>query len=407
MEQNIKLTSKAEEFVFELFKKGDTSKLLYHNFSHTHNVVLACKEIAEGSHISKEELDIVILSAWFHDVGYLTSCENHEETSVKSAKKFLTKEGYSDKNIELVSGCIMATKMGAEPQNLLQEIICDADMRGLSKDNYSNRSQLLREECLLLNRTTFIEENDWLEKEIDFLSKHQYHTKFAVLNYNPLKLQNILDRKVELAKNKEKSENQKEKNTLKEKDLKLKIDKSKIPEKGIETMFRTALKNHIELSAIADNKANMMLSVSALILSIVISSLASKLDTHTELIVPTVFIVLVCLVTIVLATLSTRPKITVGKFSPDDVKKRKANLLFFGNFHKMKVDDFEWGMKEMMKDKDYLYGSLIRDLHSLGVVLARKYQFLRLCYLIFMYGMIITVVAFGISAFMVPDLTSL
>lgn len=168
-------------------------------------------------------------------------------------------------------------------------------------------------------------------------------------------------------------------------------------------MFRTSLKNHMELSAIADNKANMMLSVSALVLSIVISSLASKLDKHSELIVPTIFIVLVCLVTIVLATLSTSPKITGGKFSTDDVKKRKANLLFFGNFHKMKLDDYDWGMKEMMKDKEYLYSSLIRDLHSLGVVLARKYQFLRWCYMIFMYGMIMAVLAFGVSALVAPN----
>jgi predicted metal-dependent HD superfamily phosphohydrolase len=408
MGQNIEILKKTEEFVFELFKAADTSRLLYHNFIHTNNVVLACKEIGEGSNVSEEELEVLTLSAWFHDVGYLTSCENHEEIGVKCALEFLTKEAYPVKNIERIVGCIMATKMGVTPETLLQEIICDADMRGLSSDAYTNRSKLLREECLFYKGEAFIgKEEEWLEKEIIFLSKHSYYTKFAVLNYTPNKLQNILARKAEFEKQKGKSGDQDKKNKLKEKELKLKIEKSEIPEKGIETMFRTALKNHMELSAIADNKANMMLSVSALVLSIVISSLASKLDKHSELIVPTIFIVLVCLVTIVLATLSTRPKITGGKFSTEDVKNRKANLLFFGNFHKMKVDDYEWGMKELMKDKDYLYGALIRDLHSLGIVLARKYQFLRLCYLIFMYGMIIAVIAFGIAALIGPSSLSL
>ena len=403
MSKEIGIIKKAENFVFELFKTADTSKLLYHNFTHTNDVVLGCIEIGEGSNVSEEEMEILTLSAWFHDVGYLTAWENHEEIGVKHATEFLSKEGYAEKNIELVTGCILATKMGAAPQTFLQEIICDADMKGLSRENYDYRSQLLREECLLLKGVSCGEEEEWIEKEIEFLVQHVYYTKFAVLNYGPNKLLNVLTRKAELAKNKGKAGGQDKKNKIKEKELKLKLDKAQIPEKGIETMFRTSLKNHMELSAIADNKANMMLSVSALVLSIVISSLASKLDKHSELIVPTIFIVLVCLVTIVLATLSTSPKITGGKFSTDDVKKRKANLLFFGNFHKMKLDDYDWGMKEMMKDKEYLYSSLIRDLHSLGVVLARKYQFLRWCYMIFMYGMIMAVLAFGVSALVAPN----
>lgn len=398
MIENSEIIKKTEDFVFGLFKQADTTKLLYHNFIHTHNVVMACKEIGEGSVVADEDLEILALSAWFHDVGYLTSKENHEELGVKQAVDFLTKEGYSEQNIELISACIRATKMGVSPQTFLQEIICDADMRGLSRSDYPNRSKLLREEGCLLNGIPYAEDSEWLAKEIEFLSKQRYHTKYAVLNYTPQKHQNLLFRKAEFDKKKEKSGDQEKKAVLKEKEFKLKKEKSEIPEKGIETMFRTSLKNHMELSAIADNKANMMLSVSALVLSIVISNLASKLDSNPELITPTVFIVLVCLVTIVLATLSTSPKITGGKFSPDDVKKRKANLLFFGNFHKMKLEDYDWGMKEMMKDKEYLYSSLIRDLHSLGVVLARKYQFLRWCYMIFMYGMILSVLVFGVAA---------
>ncbi|MFB0925906.1 MAG: DUF5706 domain-containing protein, partial [Vicingaceae bacterium] len=109
-----------------------------------------------------------------------------------------------------------------------------------------------------------------------------------------------------------------------------------------------------------------------------------------------VFMLVVCLITIVLATLSTKPKILTGKFSTEDVKNRKANLLFFGNFHKMELKDYEWGMKEIMKDKEYLYSSLIRDLYFLGVVLARKYNYLRICYIVFMYGMIVSVLLFGV-----------
>lgn len=386
---------KADNYVIELFKKANTEKLLFHNYKHTYDVVQACIEIGSHSDLSDEDLQIVTLAGWFHDVGYLESFEDHEELGVNQAVQFLSQENYPQEKIELVCDCIRATKMGVSPKTLLEEIISDADFKGLSNSDYSARSILLREEDNDKNPSKDSEAK-WLKAEIDFLSNHGYRTKYALINYHEKKVLNILRRKEELAKLISKSKEKKTKTENKE--IK---QKAEIPEKGIETMFRTALKNHMELSAIADNKANIMLSINALIMSILISNLFSKFDKHPELIIPSIFMLLVCLSAIVLATLSTRPKVTSGKFSTQDVKDRKANLLFFGNFHKMKASDYEWAMKEMMKDKDYLYGSLIRDLHSLGVVLAKKYTFLRWCYLIFMYGMVISVVIFGISIFSV------
>jgi hypothetical protein len=236
---------------------------------------------------------------------------------------------------------------------------------------------------------------EWLAQEIVFLSRHQYYTKTAFLKYNQLKINNLIAKQDALKKLETKEKDFEKKSQFKAKELKLKNQKIETPEKGIETMFRTALKNHMELSSIADNKANIMLSINALILSIIISSLFSKFNKHPELIIPSILMLVVCLITIVLATLSTKPKVTTGKFSAENVTNRKANLLFFGNFHKMELEDYEWGMKEIMKDKEYLYSSLIRDLYFLGVVLAKKYSYLRICYIVFMYGMIASVLAFG------------
>ncbi|MBL4668975.1 MAG: HD domain-containing protein [Flavobacteriales bacterium] len=396
MSEENQILKKVDDYVFKLFKTANTDQLLYHNYKHTYDVVEACKEIGEGLDLGSDELEILLIAAWFHDVGYLESYEDHEELGISKATEFLLKEKYPEEKIATISTCIMVTKMEVQPTSLLQEIICDADMKGLSSSNYSDRSKLLREECLLFNGDCMVGP-EWLEREIAFLSSHNYYTKYALLNYNENKLKNILKRKTDLTKKSNKSSEQDKKNQIKEQELNFKIQKSEIPEKGIETMFRTALKNHMELSAIADNKANIMLSINALILSIVISSLFSKFDKHPELMIPSVFMLIVCLATIVMATLSTKPKVTAGKFSTDDVKNRKANLLFFGNFHNMDLNDYEWGMKEIMKDKEYLYSSLIRDLHSLGVVLAKKYTYLRLCYTIFMYGMIVSVIMFGVS----------
>ena len=99
----------------------------------------------------------------------------------------------------------------------------------------------------------------------------------------------------------------------------------------------------------------------------------------------------------ILSVLATRPNVTSGKFTKEDVKNKKVNLIFFGNFHKMKLDDFEWAMGEMMQDRDYLYSSMKKDLYFLGKVLNRKYKILRITYTIFIIGIIISVLSFGIA----------
>jgi multidrug transporter EmrE-like cation transporter len=162
-------------------------------------------------------------------------------------------------------------------------------------------------------------------------------------------------------------------------------------------MFRVTLRNHIDLSDIADTKANILLSVNAIILSLVLSNLISKLDNNAYLIWPTIIFVTFTVVSMILSVLATRPNVTSGQFTKEDVENKKVNLLFFGNFHKMKLDDFEWAMNQLMKDKDYLYNSLIKDLYFLGKVLDRKYKILRITYTIFIIGILISVTAFAIA----------
>ena len=110
------------------------------------------------------------------------------------------------------------------------------------------------------------------------------------------------------------------------------------------------------------------------------------------------------IISMILAVLATRPNVTSGEFTKEDVENKNVNLLFFGNFHKMNLAEYEWAIQEMLKDKDYIYASLTKDLYFLGVVLNRKYKLLRWTYTIFMIGMILSVIAFAISfKFYGPD----
>ena len=169
-------------------------------------------------------------------------------------------------------------------------------------------------------------------------------------------------------------------------------------------MFRVAMRNHITLSDIADTKANILLSVNAIIISMTLSTLLPKLDNPSNyyLIIPTIIFVIFTVISIVLSVLATRPNVTEGKFTKEDVTNKKVNLLFFGNFHQMKLPEFEWAMSEMMQDRDYLYGSLTKDLYFLGLVLNRKYKLLRITYTVFMIGILVSVIAFAV-AFNIQD----
>jgi hypothetical protein len=105
-------------------------------------------------------------------------------------------------------------------------------------------------------------------------------------------------------------------------------------------------------------------------------------------------LVVTCLITIVFAIMATRPTIAQGTFTMKDIQQRKTNLLFFGNFHGSDLSSYEWGMREMMKDPDYLFGSMIKDIYFLGKVVAKKYQLLRLSYTVFMFGFVSSMIGF-------------
>ncbi|MBK9465467.1 MAG: hypothetical protein IPN56_11870 [Chitinophagaceae bacterium] len=162
--------------------------------------------------------------------------------------------------------------------------------------------------------------------------------------------------------------------------------------------------NHMALSQMADSKANILISVNAIILSILIGNLIDKLHTDPNLQIPLALIAVVCVASIVFGILATRPNVSSGKFSHEDIASKRTNLLFFGNFHNASLEDYSWGMTEMLGDKNYMNSSMIKDNYFLGVVLAKKYKYLRIAYNIFMYGLILSILAFVVAS-MLPEAT--
>lgn len=163
-------------------------------------------------------------------------------------------------------------------------------------------------------------------------------------------------------------------------------------------MFRTSYRTHIELSAIADNKSNIMISINGIIISIIIASISPKIDSNPWLLIPTAVLLLTCLGSLIFAVLSAIPRVSKSLITLKDVREKKANILFFGNFYTMPKDDYVEGLEELMQDSRRLYDNMARDLHGLGNVLAKKYKLLRISYSVFMVGLVLSVLCF-ISVF--------
>jgi len=385
------LVDKTESFVFELLKNKLPNTIVYHNHTHTKRVFKSTKEIIENSEINVNDAEIVMLAALLHDTGYTITRDNHEDESAKIAEDFLKKEGADQKIIEGVKGCIMATKMANEPKTELDKILRDADSSHFGKEYFNEASEFLRKE-LEINGIATYSAREWLEENIKMLSKkHRFYTDYALKNWQPTKEKNL----AKLIKIKKKR-----KRKIKKEKIKAKYKaqyKNESPERGIQTFYRVALRNHIKLSDIADTKANILLSVNAIIISVVLANLISKLDTNPYLTWPTIIFTLFSVASMVMSIIATRPNVTSGEFTKEDVANKEVNLTFFGNFHKMDLKEYEWAIEELLKDKNYVYKSLTKDLYFLGKVLERKYRLLRITYTVFMVGIIISLIAFGIA----------
>ncbi|MFT7592370.1 MAG: putative metal-dependent HD superfamily phosphohydrolase [bacterium] len=398
---NFELIEATRIFVKQKYDASSDQPLFYHNWQHTQDVCDSVQAIADNTAgLSSFNKELLTLAALFHDVAYTIGSTDHEKKGAEIATQYLSNHSYDSAKISEVARLILATQMGHIPADNLEEMIRDADMSHFVNPDYLSTTyrSLYREVKALCNPK--LTQDEWASMCSLFLHEHKYHSTYAKEHYTPLKMENLnkIDDAIKSPTDDSllfEEQSTKKKSSLK-KDKKKKT-KSDRPEKGVETMFRVALRNHMNLSRIADNKANTLIGVNGIIISIVLSTLFPKMDSNPFLVYPGLFLLIVSILTIILAIFSTIPKTTHGIITRKEVEDKKGNLIFFGNFHKMSLEDYEWGIDELMKDKDYLYKSLTRDLYFLGKVLNRKYTLLRWSYSIFVVGLVVAIALFVLS----------
>ncbi len=292
--------------------------LCFHDVAHFEQVAGQAEQLARAAGLSSDDSLALAIAAWSHDLGYAEGYEGHEERSAVLITAFLQERSAPPALVQRVRALVLATREGAVPADPLEELIKDADMGHIGSVGYPERMALLRKERERITGAP-IKKKAWAVENIAFLEKSRFHSAAArtlweaqrLLNINALKT--MSDEKKTTDEGTVRSPEQdaeKHQRKAEKKAQKERKEKVRETERGVETLFRVTLNNHTRLSQIADNKANIMLTVNALMISLLISGPMTRVDKHPEYIPALTLVLVTCVCP------SSRPRWPRGPRSP-------------------------------------------------------------------------------------------
>jgi predicted metal-dependent HD superfamily phosphohydrolase len=223
MDKSLNLIQEAQTQVSSLLSDKLSKNIKFHTLTHTQEVVAGCQTMADYYKLNEEDRFALILAAWFHDTGY-TGGESagHEDRSIVIANQFISSHAIAENIKTKVVGCINATRLPQSPENLIEQIICDADLFHLGTGAFEEKSKLLRRELIDFGDND-LSKKAWRKINVRFLQRHEYFTDYAKTNLEPEKQKHLAalmekeeDEQPEAAEKKDKGK-EKEKDRDKEK----------------------------------------------------------------------------------------------------------------------------------------------------------------------------------------------
>ena len=396
---------------------GYSNSVIYHDIKFAHRLVKLVGKMAKKSDMSELEINIAKSVAWFFSCGYADLKVEVEETSFKAnnidnalnaVNDFFEKHEYPQTLQEQVTNAISHLRFPYTPENDIENLVGDAILFELMKGKNGKNLRKYYDEWLL--HGVSVGKANWYELAQKQVEGFQFH--FSPTKDELLKTQEAV---IKLLKKEKKSLELRSDIALKKelnitdtelKALKKNLSKAKgRDDRGIQTLFRTTSKNHYTLNQMVDTKASIMITVNSIIISLILGGIIGEESIHHTLkVIPIIVLLLTCIISIIYAVLSIRPLVTQGEFSEDEIRSKSGNLLYYGNFHNMRLRDYEWGVLQMINDSDYLYSSIIRDIYYLGTGLNVKYGWLRKSLNFFLYGLITVIILYVTVNIFAPDL---
>ena len=387
--------TQASEFVKDKFSEELAPKFLFHNYAYSEEIAEKVEELgkAAGAKLSDQEaelreiLDHLVIAAYFYPTGYIGGAHQVGQRSADLLREWAKEVNFSLTNRWGDTAEWVETAHDAREEDQLPvRLLHDAAHSWLGRKRYDRRSDLLQLERDALAS----EEGDPVkfgQEMQDYLLNFNFLTTYAKEEYDKRRRKNVA---------KQQSSNYK----TRQKEVKAKTGKNF--GRGIDTVYRTAFRTHINLSTIADGKANMMISINTIILSLVLAISGTSFGyfedvffENPEFLIPIITLLLTSLIAVIFAVFSARPSVTEYTIKKDKlIKSKKASLLYFGNFLKLEKTDFVSYLSNIKLDQGALYDDLSRDLYDLGAVLHKKYLLLTISYNTFVGGLFLAVISY-------------
>ncbi len=372
----------------------------FHNYNRTISIVRACDALANDADAGGQESKLAHLASWFLEIGYNADYLNPQEKSAKLATDYFRSKGLDEEKIVTIQEAILLTKVPQQPISLISQLVCDASAYHFADKSVQTLIDDLRKESKSVLKLEYSNEA-WINENIKFFNAHAYFTSAAKKMFQKAKDKNLLvfQSKVEMLHSSQVQSSQSSFQLPSDLSEKASADAEHDVKlfRGVETFFRITERRHMELSTMAHEKASLLISVNSIVMSIVLSVLITKLDDNKYLLLPTLFLVISCTATIIFAIISTRPRIIKSNSKDHDADDHELNLIFFGDFSSLSLNQYKKAMSDTYKNKNALYDSLSKDIYYQGVILKWKYKYMKVAYTTFMYGFIITILTFIIS----------
>lgn len=392
------ILNKVELFATDFITNKNPESVIYHTISYTHRLISAVKEISAKENITDKELELLLIAAWIFGTGY------YDAEIFKSKKIFsgcmactqrvsdeFLKENVSKEDVDIIYSILANTKHPIHPKNKLDYIFADALYMDFAREKGKKYVKKMYQELLIFNAVS-IAKKKWNDEVIKLLENHTYYTGYGKAELEPKKhiLIKALKKDIKALESIQSSALKKQLD-ISDKELKrlkgnLEVV-SNVDIRTIQTLFRNTSKNHYTLNQMVDRKANIMISINAIINSLLIGGLLGPSTTILDgKLIPVFILLLASSISIFYAIMAINPNKTHGEFTEDQIRNKQGNLLYFGNFHNMNYRDYEWAMLEMISDKDYLYSSLIKDIYYLGEKIHKKHTNIRNSLIVFLVG---------------------
>ncbi len=396
VETNNELLRTALGHIESFFARTNPAEIGGAAYRQTLKLSRQCSILATRAGLSQDESINLQLAALFLFTGQLDEgLDEQFETAAMHMDRFCAGQGMEPKRIALVRETMLGAAYPQMPASPAAQVLCDGLNSGVSEKQFvmDGVSNVLTDpDTILYFPRSFANPTE----KLNFLVHHLFFTNAARKQYEKGKAKNI-----------ERLEKQMRVNG--DPNVAVLAGGATAPiqpdegdtkmERGSETLFRITSRRHTELLSMAHQKAGLLVSVNAIIFSVVISVLSTQLDEHPGLLLPTALLIVTCVSTIVISILSTKPKIVDEQVNPQTFQGDGKNILFFGHYSALSWPEYRKVLRQTIVGKELLFDALAKDIYYQGIVLDKKYRLLSIAYLVFLIGLVLSTLAFLINIF--------